>query len=69
MNELERQLMELCVTDEMFVTIFCSSSHKSFVKDILKTVRKFTNSVSIHYVGEMRTAAEVAVGKRRISVG
>ncbi|MFN8416339.1 MAG: hypothetical protein U0U66_08410 [Cytophagaceae bacterium] len=69
MNELERQLIELCVTDEMFVTIFCSTAHKGFVKDILKTVRKFTNSVSIHYVGEMRTAAEVAVGKRRISVG
>ncbi|MCU0416981.1 MAG: hypothetical protein MUE33_07320 [Cytophagaceae bacterium] len=69
MDELERQLLELCVNENVFVTVCCSTAHKGFVKDIVQTIRKFTHTITVRYVGEMRSAAEVRVGKKTITVG
>ncbi|MBC7450876.1 MAG: hypothetical protein H7259_05250 [Cytophagales bacterium] len=63
MEELEKKLTSLTLTDDSLITIVLNSNDRSPLKDLLRIVRRYSNSIVINYKVDLEATALVCVGK------
>ena len=68
MEQVEKELKSFKWTNESIVEVLLNSNNKAELKDILKTIRKYTTAIVIHYSGDMDSTAKVSIGAKTIAV-
>lgn len=68
MEEFEKVLKSHNWTDESTIKVLLNSNNKSSIKEILPTIRKYTNAVVIHYKDDLQTLAQIHIGDRTITL-
>ena len=68
MEQVEKELKSFKWTNESIVEILLNSNNKEHLKEILKLIRMYTNSIVIHYSGDLDSIAKVSIGTKTIAV-
>lgn len=68
MEELEKKLTSLTLTEESLITIVLNSNNKNTLKDLLRVVRRFSNSIVINYKVDLNEIALICVGNDTIAL-
>ena len=68
MEQVENELKLFKWTNESTVKVLLNSNNKESLIEIMKLIRKYTNSVVIHYTVNLDSAAKVSIGAKTFAV-
>jgi len=68
MEQIEKELKLFKWTNESTVEVLLNSNYKESLNDLLKVIRRYTNSIVIHYTVNLDSIAKVSIGAKTIAV-
>jgi len=68
MEQVEKELKLFKWTNDSTVEVLLNSNNKDSLTEILKLIRKYTNSIVIHYTVNLDSAAKVSIGAKTFAV-
>jgi len=68
MEQVEKELKLFKWTNESIVEVLLNSNNKESLNGILKLIRRYTNSIVIHYTVDLDSIAKVSIGAKTIAV-
>lgn len=68
MEQVEKELKLFKWTNESIVEVLLNSNNKESLTDILRLIRRYTNSIVIHYTVNLDSTAKVSIGTKTIAV-